>query len=91
MQGQHPESAAPPGPRLLDLLWAAMRLRHSSLRTEESYAALVRRGILFHGKRHPLELGAAEGNVFLTHLAVQGHVRSVSEAARQVLQRQTCP
>src|SRR5262249_42091966 len=41
---------------------------------EEAYVDWIRRFILFHGKRHPLEMGALEINRFLTHLAVAGHV-----------------
>lgn len=66
-------------PKLLDRLRDAIRLRHSSLRTEEAYVAWVRRFILFHGKRHPLEMGAAEINAFLTHLAVEGHVSASTQ------------
>jgi hypothetical protein len=66
-------------PRLLDRLRAAVRLRHYSFRTEECYVAWVRRFILFHGKRHPLEMGAAEINAFLTDLAVRGHVSASTQ------------
>jgi hypothetical protein len=72
-----PSPAQPP--RLLDRLRAAIRLRHYSLRTEEAYAQWVRRFILFHNKRHPLEMGAAEINQFLTHLAVEGHVSASTQ------------
>ena len=34
----------------------------------------IRRFILFHGKRHPQQMGANEIEVFLTHLAVEGRV-----------------
>lgn len=39
----------------------------------------ARRFILFHNKRHPLEMGAAEINAFLTHLAVEGHVSASTQ------------
>jgi integron integrase len=74
-----PAPAPPQPPRLLDRLRAACRLRHYSLRTEEAYAGWARRYILFHGKRHPLEMGAAEVNAFLTHLAVEGHVSASTQ------------
>jgi integron integrase len=61
-------------PKLLDRLRAACRVRHYSLRTEDAYADWARRFILYHGKRHPQEMGAAEINQFLTHLAVDGRV-----------------
>ena len=37
----------------------AIRLRHFSIRTEESYVHWVKRFILFHGKRHPEQMGEA--------------------------------
>ncbi|WP_088259884.1 phage integrase N-terminal SAM-like domain-containing protein [Fimbriiglobus ruber] len=65
----------PPGePKLLDRLRAACRVRHYSLRTEDAYHDWVRRFILFHGKRHPADMAAAEITAFLTHLAVDGGV-----------------
>jgi integron integrase len=47
-----------------------IRLRHYSLRTEQSYIWWVRRFIRFCGGRHPRTLGPAEITTFLTHLAV---------------------
>jgi hypothetical protein len=47
-------------PRLLEQVRDALRLRHYSLRTERAYAHWVKRFVLFHGKRHPREMGAAE-------------------------------
>ena len=44
-------------PKLLDQVRDFLRLKHYSLRTEESYLAWIKRFILFHGKRHPDELG----------------------------------
>src|SRR5262245_27879748 len=69
----------PNPPRLLDRVRHACRLRHYSLRTEDCYVDWVRRFFLFHGKRHPLEMGAAEINAFLTHLAVDGHVAASTQ------------
>ena len=66
--------AAAPKPRLLDRVREATRARHYSRRTEKAYVAWIRRYILFHGKRHPLEMGGPEVTRFLTSLAVDGHV-----------------
>ncbi len=52
----------------------ALRVRHYSRRTEEAYVAWTRRYILFHGKRHPSEMGAPEVTRFLSSLAVDGKV-----------------
>jgi hypothetical protein len=65
------EIAAPP---LLQRLREAIRARHYSIRTEEAYAFWVRRYILFHDKRHPVEMGEAQARKFLTNLATQGEV-----------------
>jgi integron integrase len=51
-----------------------IRARHYSIRTEQSYTQWVKRFILFHGKRHPKELGENEVVAFLTHLAVKRQV-----------------
>jgi integron integrase len=74
-------TAVPPAqpPRLLDRVRHACRVRHYSLRTEDAYADWVRRYVLFHGKRHPAEMGAAEVNAFLTHLAVDRHVAASTQ------------
>ena len=61
-------------PRLLDQVRDALRVRHYSLRTEASYLQWIKRFILFHNKRHPLEMGEQEITAFLTHLAVNKHV-----------------
>lgn len=66
-------------PRLLDQLRATLRVRHMSLNTEEAYVDWARRFILFHGKRHPKELGAAEVQAFLSHLAVERHVSASTQ------------
>lgn len=66
-------------PRLLDQVREAIRLRHYSIRTEQAYTDWIRRFILFHGKRHPREMGAAEVERFLTHLAVEGRVAASTQ------------
>ncbi|MEJ8568391.1 integron integrase [Elongatibacter sediminis] len=58
------------GPRLMDRVREVMRVRHYSLDTERCYLEWIRRFILFHGKRHPAEMGKVEVEAFLTHLAV---------------------
>jgi integron integrase len=54
---------------LLDQLRNKTRLLHYSRRTEDAYVDWVTRFILFHGKRHPREMGAPHIAAFLTHLA----------------------
>ena len=67
-------------PRLLDRVREVGRARHLSVRTEEAYVQWVRRFVLFHGKRHPREMGAAEIAEFVTHLAVEGRVASATHS-----------
>lgn len=66
-------------PRLLDRVRDRIRLKHYSIRTEDTYLDWIRRFILFHGKRHPGQMGAQEVEAFLTHLAVQGKVSASTQ------------
>jgi len=58
---------------------SALRVRHYSRRTEETYCNWVRRFILFHEVRHPKEMGEPEINAFLTHLAVREKVSASTQ------------
>ena len=71
--------SAKPTPRLYDATIEAMRVRHYSRRTEQAYVHWIRRFILFHRHRHPRELGEADVNRFLTHLAVKEHVAASTQ------------
>ena len=57
--------------RLLDQLRERIRLLHYSRRTEEAYVYWARAYIRFHELRHPAEMGKADVENFLTHLAAQ--------------------
>jgi site-specific recombinase XerD len=70
---------APAKPKLLDRMREAMRSRHYSRNTERSYCNWVKRFIFFHNVRHPAEMGEAEINAFLTHLAVKEHVSASTQ------------
>ena len=71
--------ASRPPRRLLEQLSDRIRVKHYSIRTEQAYSDWVRRFILFHGKRHPREMGAKEVEAFLTHLAVAGRVSASTQ------------
>ena len=73
-----PTTAAPP-PKLLDQVRAKVRLKHYSIRTETQYVHWVKRFIVFHGKRHPKDMGVAEVEAFLSHLAVDGNVAASTQ------------
>ncbi len=66
-------------PRLLARMREALRSRHYSRRTEQTYCNWVKRFIFYHNLRHPAEMGEPEINAFLTHLAVKQKVRAIHE------------
>lgn len=70
----------PNPPKLLDQVRSLIRTMHYSIRTEQAYVDWARRFILFHGKRHPAEMGKHELEAFLTHLAVERHVAASTQA-----------
>ena len=78
MVAENTSSAGKP-PKLLDQLRAKIRVKHYSIRTEDTYVHWVRRYILFHDKLHPRDLGAEAVRTFLTHLAVDRNVASSTQ------------
>lgn len=74
-----PNTGSGQAPRLLDQIRAALRLRHYSYRTEQAYVHWAKRYILFHGKRHPEQMGAAEVEAFLSALATERQVSASTQ------------
>ena len=70
-------------PKLLDQVRAAVQVRHYSRRTERVYLSWIRRFILFHGKRHPKDMGEREVEAYVAHLATAGRVSASTQ--RQAL------
>ena len=66
-------------PRLLDQVRERIRFKHYSIRTEQAYLDWIRRFIRHFGKKHPAEMGAAEVQAFLSHLAVVGEVSASTQ------------
>ena len=66
-------------PKRMDRLCEALRSRHYSRRTEETYCHWVKRFIFFHKVRHPAEMAEPETNAFLTHLAVTEKVSASTQ------------
>lgn len=66
-------------PKLLDQVRGKIRVKHYSIRTEQAYTDWIKRFILHFGKRHPREMGAAEVEQFLTHLAVKRKVSASTQ------------
>lgn len=66
-------------PRLLDPVREATRRLHYSIRTEDAYVHWAKRFVLFHGKRHPDEMGEPEVVAFLNHLATERDVAASTQ------------
>jgi hypothetical protein len=43
--------------KLLDLVVDKIRVKHYSIKTEQSYTSWIKRYILFHNKKHPKDMG----------------------------------
>ncbi len=78
MSESEQSGAHKPG-QLEDQFRGVLRKMHYSYNTEESYIGWYRRFILWHGKKHPEEMGAAEVSAFLTHLAVNREVSASTQ------------
>jgi integron integrase len=79
MDNQSIAAESPRPRRLLEQLRDAVRRRHYSYRTEQTYVQWVRRFIYYHGKRHPAQMGADEVTGFLTHLARERSVAASTQ------------
>ncbi len=65
---------APARPRLLDQVRERIRVKHYSRSTEKTYLHWIKAYIHFHGLRHPRDMGAAEVEAYLSHLATAREV-----------------
>jgi hypothetical protein len=65
-------------PKLEDHLRDAIRAKHYSRHTADAYAMWYRQFVIFHGKRHPAEMGEVEISAFLQHLCVTRNVAAAT-------------
>lgn len=72
-------SSSGQAPKLLDRVRDRIRRKGYAKRTEQSYVHWIKRYIVFHGKRHPAEMGKAEVEGFLTDLAVDRNVSASTQ------------
>ena len=77
-QGPYEDLTPNPKAKLLDQVREVIRFPHLSIRREHAYVHWIKQFIFFHQKRHPKEMGAAEIERFLTHLAVARNVAASS-------------
>jgi integron integrase len=65
--------------KLLDRVRDRIRLKQYSHKTEQAYLNWIKRYILFHKKKHPKEMGAAELEKYLTYLATEQKVAASTQ------------
>lgn len=65
--------------KLLDQTRDVLRVKHYSNRTEQTYINWIKQFIVYHGKRHPLEMGEPEISQFLTYLATHRNVAASTQ------------
>ena len=65
--------------KLLDQVRAVIRTKHYKYTTEETYVSWIKQFILYHGKKHPAELGNREVKQFLSYLAVTRNVAASTQ------------
>lgn len=61
-------------PKLLERVAIKVREKHFARSTEKTYCYWAKQFILFHNKKHPLEMGKVEIEAFLSHLVVKKNV-----------------
>ena len=65
--------------KLLDVVREKIRVKHYSISTERTYVHWIKHYILYHNKRHPIDMKKAEIEAFLTHLAVDRKVSPTTQ------------
>jgi len=65
--------------KLLDQVRNSLITRHYSIRTEEAYLHWIRNFILFHNKKHPIDLNEKHISEYLSYLAVQKNVAASTQ------------
>lgn len=84
-------------PKLFPSIIERLDALQYSKRTEESYIQWIKRFITFHDKRHPREMGSAEIEAYLNHLALEKKVSASTQSQaksallflyKEVLQRE---
>ncbi|SFV55779.1 Integron integrase [hydrothermal vent metagenome] len=65
--------------KLLDIVRDKIRFKHYSYSTERTYIHWIKNYILFHNKKHPVEMAKREIEEYLTFLATQKHVSPTTQ------------
>ncbi len=65
--------------KLLNIVRDKIRIKHYSYSTERTYMHWIKHYILFHHKKHPIEMGKNEMESYLTKLAVADKVSPTTQ------------
>jgi len=65
--------------KLLDTVRDKIRFKHYSMSTEKTYMFWIKQYIVFHGKKHPIELKKVDIEEFLTYLATKRRVAPTTQ------------
>jgi hypothetical protein len=67
--------------KLMDQVREVLRIKHYAIRTEQAYCDWIKRYVHFHGMRCREDLfpGAEKVELFLSDLAVNGHVAAATQ------------
>ena len=65
--------------KLLEQVSDSIQRKQYSRKTEQAYVNWIRRYILFHNKTHPKDMGVAEVEKYLTHLAAERQVAASTQ------------
>jgi len=65
--------------KLLDIVREKIRFKHYSVSTEKTYIYWIKNYIIFHKKKHPIEMGKMEIEQYLTYLAVENKVSPTTQ------------
>ncbi len=68
-----------PKPKLLEQVSIEVQTRHYSRRTDKTYRNWIKQFVLFHGKKHPKQMGEVEVNQFLSHLSTRRNVSASTQ------------
>ena len=78
LHGQNGPSDPKPK-KLLEQVQEALRTKHYSYRTEQTYIDWIKRYILFHKKQHPKDLSVEDIRAFISHLATERKVATSTQ------------
>lgn len=65
--------------KLLDIVREKIRFKHYSISTEKTYVHWIKHYILFHNKKHPIEMQKREIEEYLTFLATKKQVSPTTQ------------